>query len=152
MSLLQDLIVSIRALRKEIGVPEREAAPIVLFVSDPHVGRLATENEDMLAKMARVSAVTLTDAPLEGNGTKSTPSFDVQVVYERVIDGAAERERLTRDLAKYEKGLLAGEKQLGNEAFIARAPAHIVEGLKKQAAETRQLYDRTKAALEALPA
>jgi valyl-tRNA synthetase len=150
MALLQELIVTIRALRKEMTVPEREAAPIVLFGSDPHVGRLAVDHADMLTKMARVSEVTLTDAPLTGNGTRSTPGFDVQVVYERVIDVAAERERLTRDLAKYEKGLAAAERQLGNEAFMAKAPAHIVDGLKKQAAETKLLYDRTKAALGAL--
>ncbi len=73
------------------------------------------------------------------------------VIYERQIDVAAERERLTKDLAKYEKGLMAAEKQLGNEAFMAKAPAHIVEGLRKQAAETKMLYDKTKTALDALP-
>jgi valyl-tRNA synthetase len=104
----------------------------------------------MLAKMARVSSVTLTDAPLTGQGTKSAAGFDVQVVYERVIDAAAERERLTRDLAKYEKGLAASQKQLVNEAFMAKAPSHIVDGLKKQAAETKLLYDKTKAALDEL--
>ena len=34
---------------------------------------------------------------------------------------------------------------------MAKAPTHIVEGLRKQAAETRTLYDKTKAALDALP-
>ena len=151
VALLQELIVTVRALRKEMSVPEREAAPIVLFVTDPHVGRLATDHADMLAKMARVSELNLTDAQLAGNGTRSTPNFDVHVIYERVMDVAAERERLTRDLARYEKGMLAGEKQLGNEAFMAKAPAHIVQGLKKQATESKLLYEKTKAALDALP-
>lgn len=152
ISLLQELIISVRALRKEMGVPEREAAPIVLFAAEPHMGRLATANADMLAKMARVSEVRLADAPLSGNGTRSTATFDVQVVYQRVVDVAAERERLTKDLARYEKGLVASERQLGNEAFIAKAPAHIVEGLQKQAAETRLLHEKTKAALAELEA
>ncbi len=80
----------------------------------------------------------------------STADFDVAVLYERQIDVAAERERLTKDLAKFEKGLAAAEKQLANEAFTAKAPAHIIEGLRKQSAETRILYDKTKAALDAL--
>ena len=150
MSVLQELIVTVRGLRKEVGVPEREATPITLFVNDPHIGRLATANADMLAKMARVSEVSLTDAPLTGNSTKGTATFDVQVMYERQIDVPAERERLSKDLAKYEKGLQAAEKQLGNEAFMAKAPAHIVEGLRKQSAETRTLYDKTVAALKEL--
>ena len=88
---------------------------------------------------------------LTGNGTRSTADFDVQVVYERTIDVPAERERLTKDLAKYEKGLQSAERQLGNEAFMAKAPAHIVEGLRKQSAETRMQFDKAKAALDALP-
>jgi valyl-tRNA synthetase len=33
---------------------------------------------------------------------------------------------------------------------MAKAPAHIVDGLRKQSAETKILYDKTKAALDAL--
>ncbi len=77
-------------------------------------------------------------------------AFDVAVVYERTIDVAAERERLTRDIAKYEKGLAAAERQLGNEGFLGKAPAQVVEGLKKQEAETRMLLEKARAAWEAL--
>ncbi|SNT21218.1 valyl-tRNA synthetase [Granulicella rosea] len=150
MEQLQQLIVTVRGLRKEMGVPEKEAAPILIHGS-AQVTEMAIANADVLAKMARVSGVSPSVEPLTGNAARSTASFDVQVIYERVIDVPAERERLTKDLAKYEKGLLAAEKQLGNEGFVARAPAHIVEGLKKQAAETRVLYDKTKAGLDALP-
>jgi valyl-tRNA synthetase len=59
--------------------------------------------------------------------------------------------RLAKDLARYERSLTAADKQLNNESFMSKAPAHIVEGLRKQSTETRILYDRTKAALEALP-
>jgi valyl-tRNA synthetase len=156
MTTLQELIVTVRALRKEMTVPEKEATPIVLVVTEsnigPHIGRLATGNADMLAKMARVSEVRLTDAPLTGSGIRSTPSFDVQVVYERQIDIPAERERLTKDLAKFQKGLEAANRQLSNEAFTAKAPPHIIEGLRKQSAETQLLYDKAKSALDSLPA
>jgi valyl-tRNA synthetase len=96
--------------------------------------------------------VELAPAALSGESTRSTASFDVEVVYARQIDVPAERERLTKELAKLEKGLQAAERQLGNEAFMAKAPAHIVEGLRKQSTETRLLYDKAKAALDALPA
>ncbi len=73
------------------------------------------------------------------------------VIYERTIDVVAERERLTKDIAKYEKGLASAERQLGNESFLAKAPAQVVEGLKKQEAETRSLLDKARAALSSLP-
>jgi valyl-tRNA synthetase len=150
MATLQDLITTVRALRKELGVPEKETAPIRLHAEN-RVIALVDANRDMLAKMARVSDVEFAEEALSGSNARATASFDVAVVYERQIDVAAERERLTKELGKLEKGLTAAERQLGNEAFMAKAPAHIVEGLRKQAAETKMLHEKAKAALEALP-
>ena len=73
------------------------------------------------------------------------------LIFERTIDVAAERERLTRDIAKYEKGLAAADRQLGNEAFLVKAPPQVVEGLKKQKYETTLLLEKARAALSALP-
>jgi valyl-tRNA synthetase len=151
MATLQELIVTVRAIRKEMAVPEKEAAPIALYSTSAAVVALARENADMLARMARVSSVEIAPVPLTGPGARSTAEFDVQVVYERQIDVAAERERLVKDIAKYEKGLASAERQLGNEAFMGKAPAHIVEGLKKQAAETRLLLEKASKALAELP-
>ena len=151
MEVLQQMIVTVRGLRKEMTVPEKEAAPIRVFASN-RVVALTDANADLLRRLARVSEVQFEHTALTGDGTRSTADFDVAVVYERQIDVVAERERLTKDLAKYEKGLVAAERQLGNDAFMAKAPAHIVDGLRKQAAETKMLHDKAKAALDALPA
>ncbi len=147
MKLLQELIVAVRGVRKEMAVPEKEAAPILVFGA---AAAVASAHADILAKMARVSGVTIAETALSGDGTRSAVGFDVQVIYERTFsaeDLAAEKERLTKDLARFEKGMAAAEKQLGNEGFMARAPAQIVEGLRKQSAETQLLLDKTKAAL-----
>ncbi len=147
---LQELIVAVRALRKELGVPEKESAPIQLHGST-EVLALAKENADMLARMARVSAVSFADQALTGATARSTPSFDVAVLYQRQIEVPAERERLTKELARLEKNLAAASRQLANESFMAKAPAHIVEGLRKQETENRALFGKAKAALDTLP-
>jgi valyl-tRNA synthetase len=150
MKTMQDLIVTVRALRKDLGVPEKEAAPILLH-ADNRILALADANQDMLARMARVQSVEFASGPLSGSNARSTPDFDVAVTYERQIDVEAERERLKKELARLAKILASSEKQLNNEAFMAKAPAHIVEGLRKQYAETKTLYDKIKAALDDLP-
>ena len=150
MESLQEIIVAVRGVRKEMSVPEKEAAPILVFGA---AAAVASTHADVLAKMARVSGVTVANVALSGAGTRSAAGFDVQVKYERVLsadDVAAERERLTKDLAKYEKGMAAAEKQLGNEGFMGRAPAHIVEGLRKQSSETAALLEKTRKALAEL--
>jgi valyl-tRNA synthetase len=147
---LQTLITTTRSLRKDLTVPEKEATPIQIHAT-PAIGTLIQSNADMLAKLCRVSVVELSPTPLTGNNARSTTTFDVAVIYERQIDVPAERERLTKDLVKYTKGLEAAEKQLNNEGFLARAPQNIVDGLKKQHAETLALKQKTEAALAALP-
>jgi valyl-tRNA synthetase len=150
MQSLQSFIVEIRALRKEIGIEEK-ASTSVEIRTNASLRKIAEENRDIIERLARVSEIRFVDAISPNLTTRSTPAFDVAVIYERTIDVKAERERLTKDIAKYEKGIAAAERQLGNEGFLAKAPANIVEGLKKQESETRLLLEKAKAALAALP-
>ena len=152
MDIFRDLTVSVRALRKEIPVPEKEFIRIELYL-EPVAKEYFLNKADLLVllgRSARVSHIAFVDTAPTGANVRSTGAFDVAVLYERQIDIPAECERLTKDLAKYEKGLTAAERQLNNESFMAKAPAPIVDGLRKQHAETKTLYDKTKSALEAL--
>ena len=146
MRTLQSLIVEIRALRKELGVPEKEAAPVVLHAPKGFAAIVAA-NSQILQRMARVSTISFSDAALSGINARSTPRFDVAVVYEKQIDVAAERERLSKEIARFEKGVANADRQLGNEGFLAKAPASVVEGLKTQATETRAMLEKMRTAL-----
>jgi valyl-tRNA synthetase len=150
MSMLQSLIVETRALRKEIGVEEKAVTPIEVRIGAALQAGVK-ESCAIVERLARVNDVRFVEQISAGLSKHSTPDFDVAVVYERTIDVPAERERLTRDIAKYEKGLAAAERQLGNESFLAKAPPNVVEGLKKQESETRLLLEKAQAALRALP-
>jgi valyl-tRNA synthetase len=61
-----------------------------------------------------------------------------------------ERERLKKILEQHEKVLLNADRQLKNEAFLAKAPEKIVSGLKKQASEAELLRRETLDAIEKL--
>ena len=131
MSLVQSLIVEVRGLRKEIGVEEKAAAPIEVRM-DAAAQAVVDRDRSLVERLAKVSELRFVSGIAAGLSKHSTPSFDVAVIYERTVDVAAERERLTKDIAKYEKGLAAAERQLGNEGFLAKAPANVVEGLKRK--------------------
>ncbi len=150
MALVQNLVVEVRAARKEIGVEEKAVVPVQVRTNETTQSVIAA-NHIIVERLARVSEVRFVEQIPDGMSKHHTPAFDVAVAYERTVDVAAERERLTKDIAKYEKGLAAAERQLGNEGFLAKAPAHVVEGLKKQEAETRLLLEKAQAALAALP-
>ncbi|MGH9563074.1 MAG: valine--tRNA ligase, partial [Terracidiphilus sp.] len=148
----------------EAGVPEKELLPIKV---EPRQGQgevLVHEafsmHQDFIKKLARISSMDFYKAEemkeefVLAQFTGSLVhelSFDVMFIYKHTIDIPAERERLTKDIAKYEKGLAFAERQLSNESFLAKAPPEVVEGLKKQEAETRLLLEKARAALGALP-
>ncbi|MFD8495004.1 valine--tRNA ligase [Amycolatopsis sp. NPDC059657] len=68
------------------------------------------------------------------------------------IDVAAERKRLQKDLGVAEKELATTEGKLGNEAFMAKAPEHVVDKIKGRRDTAVADIERIKARLETLPA
>jgi valyl-tRNA synthetase len=145
---LQELIVSVRALRKDLGVEEKLAVPVRIHALTQ--GLPFGDNLDIIQRLARVSGIEPVNELPEGAAVRSTPQFDVQVVYEKKVDTIAERERLTKELARLEKEQGNAERQLGNDAFLAKAPAAVVEGIRRRAAELVVLIVKTRKALEDL--
>ncbi len=81
-------------------------------------------------------------------GARATARFDVHVIYEKKIDVAAERERLKKE-TKAEKER-DNQRQLSNENFLAKAPSHVVDGLRRRAQELDVLIAKLKSQLDEL--
>jgi valyl-tRNA synthetase len=98
-----------------------------------------------------VERLTFVDQSLsKAAGARSTARFEVRVIYERKIDVAAERERLTKELDKMTSELARGTAQLGNEAFLSKAPPKVVEGIQRRKGELEMLIEKANAALKEL--
>ncbi|HTZ56684.1 MAG TPA: valine--tRNA ligase [Acidobacteriaceae bacterium] len=149
MTQLQDLIVAVRDMRRQLGVEEKAAVPILLRVGATKREGIE-QNEDIIGRLAKVSTIQFVDVMPEGSAVRSAAGFDVALVYERTIDVAAECERLNKELVRLEKEGSNADRQLSNEAFLAKAPANVVEGLRRRAAELNVLIPKTRAALESL--
>jgi valyl-tRNA synthetase len=157
MSRVQDFISRARLMRKKHELPERFDISVIAQAKS-EVSDALDRNFDIIQKIGHVRAISYSSVDLEGDvyrrfgqGREFAVKLDESSIPRRAIDVPAERERLTKDIARYEKGLAAAERQLGNENFLAKAPAQVVEGLKKQEAETRLLLEKARAALAALP-
>jgi valyl-tRNA synthetase len=154
MRVLRQAITGIRVRRKELKIEDKAFVGAKVALAMPMILK---KQADVIEKLGRVKPLEIVSFSYRNSGGKyeklawqSAGGVDVFIENARTIDVAAERERLTKDIAKYEKGLAAAERQLGNEGFLAKAPANVVEGLKKQESETRTLLEKTRAALEAL--
>ncbi len=151
MAVLQDLIVSVRNLRAELKVEQKQKVPIQVFAHEAEIKKLIEQNRGAVERLANVEGIEFTEGSLAKlAGARHTARFDVHVVYEKKIDVAAECERLKKELEKIKKDIANGERQLGNEHFLAKAPAQIVEGLRKRAEELQLLREKTESKLQEL--
>jgi valyl-tRNA synthetase len=151
MAILQDLIVSVRNLRAELKVEPKVKVPIEVFAHQPEIRKMIEHNHGAVERLANVEKITFVEASLSNKpGARSTARFDVHVIYERKIDVAAECERLKKELEKIEKGIMSGQKQLGNPTFVAKAPSSVVENLRQQQEELAILKEKTLAKMREL--
>ncbi|MFB0951654.1 MAG: valine--tRNA ligase [Rhodospirillales bacterium] len=147
------LISQIRTVRSEMNVPPSAKMP--LFLKDP--GELAAKHlithKELVERVARVEGV----AVLEGE----VPSGAVQDVIDEatiilsisgVIDVSAERARLDKEIEKQNKEIQRFEGKLGNEKFVAKAPASVIETERERLVEAQQAREKLIEAQERLPA
>ncbi len=148
---LQTLVTDIRRFRTEQRVPDKRRVAARLTGLD-EVG--------LGAHRAALGALVRLDEP----GPEFAPTATVEVALaggrtvvveldtSGAIDVAAERTRLGRDLAAAQKELDQAEKKLGNPAFVAKAPGHVVEDIRGRQAKAAGDVERITARLAALPA
>jgi valyl-tRNA synthetase len=151
MSILQDLIVSVRNLRAELKVEPKVKVVIEVFAQETDLRSMIEQNRGAVERLANVENIAFVESSLSKlPGARSTARFDVHVVYERKIDVAAECERLKKELEKIDKGIASGQRQLGNEEFLAKAPPNVVENLRKQQQELAIVHDKMQSKLKEL--
>jgi valyl-tRNA synthetase len=151
MAILQDLIVSVRNSRAELKVEPKIKVPAQVFAPDPDIRRLIERNQGSVERLASVEKIEFVESSLAKlSGARHTARFDVHVIYERKIDAPAERDRLKKELEQIEKEIANGQRQLGNEQFLVKAPAKVVEGIRKRAEELAILRGKAKSKLDEL--
>jgi valyl-tRNA synthetase len=150
MGLLKELVVAIRNIRAELKVEPKAKPPVRIHAGDD-LRDMVNANRGMVERLAGVEGIDFSaDSLGQAAGVRTGAQYEVSLVYEQKVDKAAERARLNKDLVKWENQLANLERQLENQQFLAKAPAHVVEGMRKQAAELRILTAKTKAALDTL--
>jgi len=151
MAILQDLIVSVRNLRAELKIESKLKVPIQVYAREPEIRALIGRNQGAVERLANVETISLTNGPLVDTlGARHTARFDFLVIYEKKINLATERERLRKELEKIDKEIANGKRQLSNEQFLAKAPAHVVDGIRKRTQDLEMQQGETSRQLKAL--
>ncbi len=150
MTTIQAQIDSIRNLRSEMKLPPSQKMP--LLISGPEAECAAAA--PYLQQLARLESVThVEDLQQAAQGSVAPVAIvgDFKLMLKVEIDVKAERERLSKEAARLAGEVKKCQSKLGNERFVSKAPATVVDTEKKRLAEFTALLAKVEEQLSKLP-
>ena len=151
MQRLQDLIVALRRLKIDHGIPQGQRVTVAVAAGE-YTEELRTTSASVVA-LARLESLDLVDALPPPGGTARTitaAGIEVSVDLGGVVDLDVERKRLTAKLAEADAEIARAEGKLANEAFVAKAPESVVAKERAKLEEHRENRAKLESQLEAL--
>jgi len=147
-----DLISEIRSLRSEMNVPAASMLPLTITGAGKETKARAKRYESFLKRMGRLSSIAVADAVPQGSAQFVLGEATLALALANVIDFAAERERLSKEIGKLEQEIQKIDARFANEQFMAKAPEEVVEENRERRAEAEATASKLKAALQRLAA
>jgi valyl-tRNA synthetase len=145
---LIDLVTAIRSVRAEMNITAQ--IPMVLAGSAEESQARAGRWADFIKRLARVSEISFAPAAPQGSVQLVVRGEVAALPLKGVIDIAAERARLEKELAKAEADIKRVDAKLANEKFVANAPEEVVEEEKEKRQEAVARKDKIGEALKTL--
>lgn len=143
-----DLITAIRSLRSSMNLPAGAKLTAYVKTNDADLQIMEKQNK-LICTLARLEKLLpLGDTEITKDMVQ-TVSRDATILIplKGVVDFAAERERLNKELESLNKNLDGYARKLSNESFVAKAPAKVVEEEKRRQAEAMENKAKVEEAL-----
>ena len=131
MTAIMESIKTIRALRLEVNAAPGKKSEVILNFTDESLRQVFADNEGYLTVLAAAEPVTMlaagSDKP-ENAMAGVVNGVEIYLPLKGLIDVDKEVARLNKEMATLEKEVSRLEKKLGNQGFLAKAPAEVVAG------------------------
>jgi valyl-tRNA synthetase len=141
-----DLVTAIRSMRAEMNITA--AIPLVLANVSAETKARAERWAEFIKRLARVSEISSATAAPQGSVQLVVRGEVAVLPLKGVIDLAAERARLGKEMQKAESDIARVDAKLGNVNFVARAPEEVVEEEKEKREEALGRMAKIAEALE----
>jgi valyl-tRNA synthetase len=151
MAPLLDVVSAIRTIRSESRISPAVELAVTVRPASPAVATSLVSSAGIIGGRARAAITIAADgARPASSAMATTPSGDVLVRLEGVVDFDAERQRLRKEIEKARKEIAFLEGKLGRPEFVERAPAEVVERERARLTEQRETERKLAASLAAL--
>jgi valyl-tRNA synthetase len=151
MAPVLDFVSAIRTVRSESRISPAVELVVSVKPAGPEVAAALERSAAVIGSLARAAITVSGDgARPASSAVATTPSGDVFVRLEGVVDFDAERQRLRKEVERARKEIAFLEGKLGRPEFVERAPAEVVERERVRLAEQRQTEQKLAASLAAL--
>jgi valyl-tRNA synthetase len=148
--LLQEVITAARNLRADMKADPKTPLGGKLYIRGKAYP-VALVNADTIHKLANVTLEYIDgSAPsLKSAAMRSTSEFDLLLEIP-AAQAEVQRKRLEKEQEQLQKVIASSQRQLTDEKFLGRAPAHVVASIRSKLAEYEAQFARNRDVLEAL--
>ena len=149
MQRIMEVIRGVRNRRAEMNVPPSRKTNLYIATAEPNTFENGIA---ILNKLAYATQITIGQAfDIEGAVTIVTNDAKVYIPMDELVDKKAELARLNKELETAKKQFAQVNGKLNNQGFLSKAPAQVVEGVKKDfetLTERIQLIESSISALQ----
>jgi valyl-tRNA synthetase len=145
-----DLVSAVRSVRAEMNLSPATPIPLVLVGASAATRERAGRWTEVLQRLARLGDISVADRAPQGAVQLLVRGETAALPLKGVIDLAAERARLEKEMTKVEADISRVDAKLGNANFVARAPEEVVEEEKAKRDEAQARKQKIIEALERL--
>lgn len=129
---LQETIIAVRNVRAVYNIPPSTQLQLMIRAS----GDVAEGLQNVASQFDNLAKSVLAAAGADVVRPPASASFSIGdadgfVPLEGIIDRKSELDRQQKEAEKLRKLIAGSESKLGNESFVSKAPAHIVDGIKE---------------------
>lgn len=147
---LVDTVGEIRSIRAEMNVPPSAKPALSVVGAGPETKARLARHRDLLLTLARLDSAREAEAAPAGSVPIVMGEATGALAIADFIDLAAEKARLTKEIAGHAGEIDKVNKKLGNPDFLARAKEEVVEENRERLAEAQAAKAKLEAALSRL--
>lgn len=149
VAVLRDVITAVRNLRATLGVGAKIELEGIVHAHNDDAAAVIREQNKAITRLAQVSMQVEYGAAPHAKAMHHTTDFDL-VLHLPQEGIQALHDRLAKRLKPLQKARNSAEKQLANEQFVSKAPAHVVDSIRGKLADYDSQITRIRGTLESL--